>query len=64
MPYGVIEWSKLALVMDILDENLPIAHKFDVHLGSSPAEMPVKLQSDVIFITTNLAASKRYEILR
>ena len=64
MPYGVIEWSNLALVMDILDENLPIAYKFDMYLDSSPAEMPVKLQSDVIFIAINLAASKRYGILR
>ena len=34
------------------------ALKFDRHLGSSVAEMPVKFQSDTIIITSNLAGSR------
>ena len=34
-----------------------IALKFDMHLGSSAAEMPVKFQSDTIIIMSNIAAS-------
>ena len=39
-----------------------IALKFDRHLGSSAAQMPVRLQSDTISITTNLAVSLLHEI--
>ena len=41
-----------------------IALKFDRHLGSTAAEMPVKFQSDTIIITPNLAASRLREIWR
>ena len=37
--------------------------KFDRHLGSSAAEMPVKFQSDTTILTSNLAASRLEEIL-
>ena len=42
----------------------PIALKFDWHLGSSAAEMPVKYQSDKIIIRPNLAASRLHETWR
>ena len=38
--------------------------KFDRHLGSSAAEMPVKFRSDAVIITSNLAASILHEIWR
>ena len=38
--------------------------KFDGHLGSAAAEMPVNFQSDWKFLTPNLAASRFHEILR
>ena len=40
------------------------ALKFDMHLCSSAAEMSVKLQSDTVIITSNIAASRLHEILR
>ena len=40
----------------------PIAKEFDMYLGSSAAEIPVKFQSDTIIITSNLAASILHEI--
>ena len=45
-------------------QTVSIALKFDRHLDSSAAEMPVKFQSDAIIITSNLAASRLHEILR
>ena len=44
--------------------DFPIALKFDRHLDSSTADMPVKFQSDTIIIIPSLAASRRHEILR
>ena len=45
-------------------ETFQIALKFDRHLGSNAAEKFVKFQSDVIIITSNLSASRLYEIWR
>ena len=44
--------------------NCPIALKFDRHLGSRAAEVPVKFQSDAIIWTTNLVALRLHEILQ
>ena len=44
--------------------DVSIALKFDRHIGSSAAEMPVKFQSDMIIITSNLVASRLHEIWR
>ena len=41
-----------------------IAMKFDRHIGSNAAEVPVKFQSDQTIINANLAASRLCEILR
>ena len=41
-----------------------IAIKYDRHLGSRAAEMPVKFQIDTIIMTSNLAASRLHEIRR
>ena len=38
--------------------------KFDRHFGSSAADGPVKFQNDTTIQSTNLAASRLYEILR
>ena len=38
--------------------------KFDRHFGSSAADVPVKFQSDATISSTNLVASRLYEILR
>ena len=43
--------------------NCRIALKFDRHIGSTAAEVPVKLQSNRTILNTNLAASRLYEIL-
>ena len=37
---------------------------FDRHFGSSAADVPVKFQSDTTIQSTNLVASRLYEILR
>ena len=47
---------------DIRVYTFPIAVKFDRHLGSSAAEMPIKFQSDTIITTSNLAALSFHEI--
>ena len=44
--------------------NCRIALKFDRHIGSTAAEVPVKFQNDRTNLNTNLAASRLYEILR
>ena len=44
--------------------NSRIALKFDRHIGSTAAEVPVEFQSDRTILNTNLAASRLYEILR
>ena len=41
-----------------------ITLKFDSHLSSNAAKMPVKFQSDTIIITYNLMASRLHEILQ
>ena len=43
--------------------NCCIALKFDRHIGSTAAKVPVKFQSDRTILNTNLAASRLYEIL-
>ena len=43
--------------------NGRIALKFDRHLGSSAAEVPVKFQSGWKSLNPNLAASRLHEIL-
>ena len=42
--------------------NYRIALKFDRHLGSSAAEMPVKFQSDTMIQNSHPAASRLREI--
>ena len=44
--------------------NCRIALKFDRHIGSNAAEVPVKFQSDRTILNINLAASRLHEILR
>ena len=44
--------------------NCRIALKFDRHIGSNAAAVPVKFQSDRTILNTNLAASRLDEILR
>ena len=44
--------------------TFPTVLKFDRHLGSSAAEVPVKFQSDTIIITSKLAPSRLHEIWR
>ena len=44
--------------------NDRIALKFDMHLGSAAAEVPVKLHSDWKSLIPNLAASRLHEVLR
>ena len=45
-------------------DTFTIALKFDRHLGSKAAVMPVKFQSYTIIITSNLATSRLHEIWR
>ena len=47
---------------EIRIQTFPIALKFDKHIGSSAAEMPVKLQSDTTIMSCNLATPRLYEI--
>ena len=58
--YRQISWNLDAWEIRIY--TFPIAEKFDRHLSSSTAWVPVKLQKDTIFITYNLAASRLLEI--
>ena len=44
--------------------NHRIALKFQRHIGSNAAEVPVKFRSDAIIITPNLGASSLHDILR
>ena len=41
-----------------------IALKFDRHLGSTAADVPVKLKSDQTILNTNLVVSRLCEILQ
>ena len=54
------------LLLDMHDNtlNCRIALKFDRHIDSIAADVPVKFQSDRTIINTNLAASRLHEILR
>ena len=52
--YRKISWS--------LDDN--VALKFDRHLGSTAADVPVKFQSDCKSLNTNLAPWRTHEIVR
>ena len=54
----------LCSVCSVYVWNCLIALKFDRHIGSTAAEVPVKFQSDRTILNTNLAASRLYEILR
>ena len=38
--------------------------KVDRHVGSSAADVPVKFQSDLTILNTNLAASRLHEFLQ
>ena len=49
---------------EICTLNRRIALKFDRHIGSNAAEVPVKFQSDRTILNTNLVASRLDEILR
>ena len=53
-----------SLEVEIGCYNDRIALKFDTHLGSAAAELPVKFQSDWKSLSLNLAASRIHEILR
>ena len=48
----------------VLPHDFLIALKFDKHLDSSAAEMPVEIQSDTIIKTSDLAALRLHEILQ
>ena len=52
------------LIIEIGTLNCRIAWKFDRHVGSPAADVPVKFHSDRTILKTNLTASKLYEILR
>ena len=47
---------------EIRVKTVPIALKFDRHIDSSAAEMPVKFQNDMIILKSNLAALRLHEI--
>ena len=59
--YYKISWS---LEVARFGFRLLIALKFDRHLGSNAAEIPVRFQRETIIITLNLAASRLHEIWR
>ena len=61
-PYGEISWS--LEVARFASKLFPMALKFDRHLGSSAAKMPIKLQSDTIIVTFDLVASRLHEVWR
>ena len=46
---------------DIRVYTFHIALKFDKHLDSITAEMPVKFQNDTIIVASNFAASRFHE---
>ena len=46
------------------DWYFKLSYRFDRHIGSTAAEVPVKFQSDRTILNTNLVASRLYEILR
>ena len=58
------EPPKIYVSREIGCYNDSIALKFDRHLGSTAAEVPVKFQSDWKCLNPNLAASRLHEILR
>ena len=47
---------------EIVCYSVRIALKFDMHLDSAAAEMPVKFQSDLKSPNMNVAASRLHEI--
>ena len=59
--YRKISWS---LEVARLDYNDSIALKFDRHLSSAAADVPVKYQSDWKSLNPNLSVSSLREILR
>ena len=72
LPWAPFQYPKRRLSEDLVKSrsheigtlNYRIALKFDRHIGSIAAEVPVKFQSDRTILNTNLAASRLYEILR
>ena len=56
--------EKTSRCREIGSLNYRIALKFDRHVGSTAAEVPVKFQSDRTILHTNLAASRLCEILQ
>ena len=57
--YRQISWSLEAARLDVI-----VALKFDRHLGSAAAEVPVKFQSYWESLNPNLAASRLHKVLR
>ena len=60
--YRKISWKSRSREIGRL--NYHIASKFDRHIGSTAADVPVKFQIDCTISNTNLAASRFYEILQ
>ena len=60
--YRQISWRLEAARLDVI--MICTVLKFDRHLGSAAAEVPVKFQSDWESFNPNLAASRLGEILR
>ena len=61
---GRTSYRKISRSRKIRIYTFSVALQFDRHLGSSAAEMPVKLQSDTVIIAINLAAPRLNEIWR
>ena len=62
--YGLSQDLVKSRSHEIGTSNWRIAFKFDRHIGSNAAEVPVKFQSDRRILNTNLVASRLHEILR
>ena len=58
------KWRNFRMTLKVGCNNDRITLKFDRHLGSAAANVPVKLQSDWRSLTPNLAVSRLHEILR
>ena len=59
----ILRSHKVSKPLDWINNGL-IALKFDRHLGSSAAEVPVKFQSYHTILTTNLVALRLCEVLQ
>ena len=60
--YRQISWSLEAARLSVINDRFAL--KFDRHLGSVAAEVPVKFQSNWKSLNLNLATSRLHEILR